>query len=216
MADHAFAHEPHDVAASLYALGVTEEELREAVKKGLDARKRCTAFHPPSAPGYYQWAEIHVALRQTYVPLKWEASDDGGFSTVVRPDGAVAITVATGSDRTGQLGDPQPTTKYPRGAMSQAAVKANQQVALDLVTGGSILPPDPDKSKSVTWWLLVCTRHDEVRMELSRPNGIDDDGRIYSWTKRIILSPLPIETAPNVIPDDDDDGDPIDVPVERR
>lgn len=204
----------HEVTSRLHALDVTEEQLRDVVTVGVDARSRCTAFHPPSAPGFYQWSEIVVALRQTLVPLKWEPLDVGGFSTIVRPDGLIAIAVATGSDRTGKPGLPAPVTKYPRGAMTHAAVRINQQTALDLETGAVVLPASETASR-ITWWLLVCARHDEVRMELSCPRNIGEDGRIDAWSERILLSPLAVEITDGP-PGDDDDMQPIDVPVERR
>jgi hypothetical protein len=204
----------HEIQTRLHTLGVTEEQLRDAASQGVAARRRCTAFHPPSSPGFYQWSEIHVALRQTLVPLNWRHSDVGGFSTVVSPDGSIAISVATGSDRTGKPGLPDPTTKYPRGAMTHAAVEINQQTTFDLHTGETILPDTPSR-KLVTWWLLVATRHDEVRLELSCPTSIGDDGRIDSWSERILLDPLGIEPTLPMLPDDEPDPTPIDVHVER-
>ena len=88
----------HEIRTRLHYLGITEEQLREVVSRGFDARKRTTAFHPPSAPGFYQWSEIVVGLQADFRPAQMEANDAGGFSTVVSPDGAVAIAVAAGSE----------------------------------------------------------------------------------------------------------------------
>jgi hypothetical protein len=206
--------QPHEIQSRLHALGVTEEQLREVAMKGYDAKKSTTPFHPPSSPGFYQWSEMVVGLRQIYVPLKWVPSDVGGFSTVVSPDGAVAIAVATGSDRTGRPGLPDPVTRYPRGAMTHAAIEINQQTALDLETGVTILPDAPESKKRVTWWLLVNTRHDEIRFELSCPNRIGDDGRIDSWSERIVFAPINVEPTITMLPDEPD-PQPIDVRVER-
>lgn len=204
----------HEITTRLHALGMSDSQLREAVGKGLDARMRCTAFHPPSSPGFYQWSEIIVALRETFVPLKWDPSDVGGFSTIISPDRQVAIAVAAGSDRTGRPGLPDPTTKYERGAMSHAAVSMNQQTGLDLQTGATIIPEIAGR-KLVTWWLLVNTRHDEVRLELSCPAAIGVDGKIDTWSERILLEPLSIEPTIAMLPADEPDPQPIDVHVER-
>jgi hypothetical protein len=209
---HALAH---DVASRLFTIGVSEAQLRDAVARGLNARKLCTPFHPPNAPGFYQWAEIVVALREVLTPLGWEKDDTGGFSTIVSPDGLLAITVATGDERTAREGLPMPATKYRRGAMTHAAVEVNQQLRLDLVTGKVIFPEEEEQAKRETWWLLVHTRHDEMRLELSCPKGVGEDGRIDAWTERVILEPLPIDgTLP--LTTDELDLVPIDVPVERR
>jgi hypothetical protein len=215
MADLTFAR-AHEVTTHLYSeLAVTEEQIHEAVGWALAARKRCTPFHPPSARGYYMWSESHVGLRQVLGKDSWRPSDAGGFSRVIRPDGLVAITVATGDTRTGLDGDPQPTTKYPRGPMSQLAVEVNQQIALDVVTGAIIMPPEPEDPKCLTWWLLLNVRPDEVRMEISLPKRYGEDNRIDAWSRRIILEPL--GTTGTVEPDsEEDEMSPIDVPVERR
>jgi hypothetical protein len=213
MTEFALAHEV--VARLQTEVGLSHEPLREAVSKGVDAQMRCTRLHPPSSPGYYRWAEAHVALRQGVAPLGWKPSDRGNFSTIVRPDGLVAITIATGDSRTGKEGRPVPTTKYPRGAMTQAAVRVNQQLSLDMVSGGVILPPEAESVERVTWWLLLAGGQGEVRMELSCPRHINEHGYIDSWSERIILEPLEIEGA---LPMDGDElaMEAIDVPVERR
>ncbi len=211
LAQHVQAHE---IQTRLHALGATEEQIRKVVMTGFNARQSTTSFHPPSAPGFYGWSEMVVALRQTYVPLMWEPNDIGGFSTVISPDGSIAFAVATGSDRTGQPGLPDPVTRYPRGAMSHAAVEVNQQTGLDLLTGATILPQSARSSKCVTWWLLVNTRHDEIRYELSRASRIGDDGRIDTWFERIVFPPISVESASSTFPDDPD-PQVLDIPVER-
>ena len=206
----------HEITSRLYELGLTGEQLVESVSKGLDARRRCTDDHPPSAPGYYHWSETHVALRQTLRPLGWEKNDDGNFSTVVSPDGWTAITIATGDARTDREGRPLPTTKYPRGAMTQVAVQTNNQLELDLDSGEIIVPSDPERPQRTTWWLLINTRHNGVWMELSRPRSLRrEDNRIDSWSERIILKPLDMEPT-SQIPLDEQGMPPIDIPLERR
>ena len=213
MAEFALAHE---ITSRLYELGLTEEQLVESVSKGLDARRRCTHDHPPGAPGYHHWSEAHVALRQTLRPLGWEKNDDGNFSTVVSPDGRTAITIATGDARTGREGKPMPTTKYPRGAMTQAAVQSNNQLEWDLASGEIIVPSDPEPPQRATSWLLINTRHSGVWMELSRPRSLRrEDNRIDSWPERIILKPLGVEPT-SQIPLDEPEVPPIDIPIERR
>jgi hypothetical protein len=210
------AHE-HERASRLYELGLKENWLKEAAARGLDARRRCTAFHPPSAPGFYQWAETHVALREILVREGGQADDTGGFSTCISPNGSIAITVATGNERTGKAGLPAPETKYPRGAMTHAAIEVNQQVGLDLETGASILPAEPTDAPYDTWILLLNTRFAELRMELSRPTAIGEDNRVDTWSERILLGPIDIEPTMSIIgPDDDGPLPDVEVLVERK
>ena len=218
MAEPARVHaQEHERTSRLFELGLKEDWLTEAAERGLDARKRCTAFHPPSAPGFYQWAETHVALREIVVREGGRADDTGGFSTCISPNGSIAITVATGNERTGQAGLPAPETKYPRGPMTHAAIEANQQIGLDLRTGASILPPEPADATYDTWILLLNTRFDQLRMELSRPTSIGEDNRVDAWSERILLSPIDIEpTMPIIDPDDDGPLPDVEVHVERK
>jgi hypothetical protein len=214
--EHAEHVQSHEVVSRLFTLGASEEPIRESVGIGVRAYRHCTRFHPPSAPGYYQWSEIVVALRQALVPSGWTPNDDGGLSTVVNPEGTIAIAVAGGSDRTGLAGYPSPTTRHPRGAMSHAAVRINQQLSFNPETLAIVVPQGPGETPGpATWWLLVCTHHDIVRFELSRPNAISDGGKIDSWAERILFEPLTTEAAAVAEPAEVE-AQPIDVRVERR
>lgn len=218
MADPAHTYvEPHERASRLHELDFREEWLFNAILMGLAARKGVTAFHPPIYGGVSQWAETHVGLREQCVPSgRWEANDRGNFATVIRGDGRIAITVATGTDRTGIPGLPEPMTKYSRGPMTHAAIERNLQLTIPFFDAGTdeltehVIPE--------TWYLLIHTRYDEVRFELSCPRHIGVDGRIDSWSERIIIPPLDTDTFFGGHGNGDDDpgslGGPIDVPVE--
>src|SRR4051812_10109470 len=91
-------NEPHEVATRLAALGLSEEQMRHAIDRGVAERRSCTRFDPPSYPGIVQWARTHRALRESLVPDGWEANDAGNFSTVISPDQLSAITISTGND----------------------------------------------------------------------------------------------------------------------
>jgi hypothetical protein len=219
MADPAHTYvQAHEAAARLHLLGLTAEGLRECAAVGLAGRKAATPFHPPSFPGYHQWAETHRALREKYVPMGWRPDDFGGFSTIVNLEGTIAVTVATGTDRTGRPGYPEPTTKYPRGAMTHAAVETNIQLT---IPGFFVGAPDDEeettRERRETWYLLTHVHHDELRIELSSPRHIGDDGRIDSWSERILIGPDDSQPAiaANLGIDPGPTGH-IDVPVEPR
>lgn len=207
----------HEIDSRLHTLGVAESLLRDAVSRGLSGRRSCTAFHPPNFPGIVQWAETHRALREFLVPTGWQPDDSGGFSTVIRPDGEVAIAVMTGSDRTGKSGLPHPVTKYTRGPLTHAAIEVNQLAMLLFgARAGQTVDEQETRARRVTWILLVSTRHDEVRMELSCPLAIDESGRISAWSERIILPSLDLESTLEFVDDDDPDEPEIEVSVEPR
>lgn len=217
---HNFA-QPHDRAARLYQLGLTETITETVVLRGLAQRQACTAFHTPAAPGTRQWEECHVGLRELLTPLDWKPTDAGGFSRVISPDGRRAITVATGDRNTGLIkdndlyGPVQPRTKYSKGRQTRIAVRANQQLSmLDARDQPTAEGDEPVWQE--TWYLLVATTDEEVRYELSLPSEQDEKGFIVSWSERIVFPAIDIATFNTRLDDDDsDDGDDIDVPVVR-
>jgi hypothetical protein len=203
---------PEDDNDRLRRLGVTTEEVRKAVERGIVERMNCTMFDPPSYPGVVQWARTVRDLRETLVPKGWRADNTRNFSTVVSPNELVAIAVSTGDERTGREGEPEPRTKYPKGTVFLAAVNRNVQLSL---FGEMIIDADGNVlSKTRTWTLLMRTDAftKEVRVELSLPAQIGDDGRVIAWSERIIFTPLSFD---NTLPGDDDPPiEGIDVPVE--
>src|SRR3954467_6133091 len=122
--------QPLDVRVRMLGLDVLEEEVHEAVRRGLSARRSCDKHHPPSFPGTYQWAESHHGLRDLMSPRGWMPNDDANFSRILSPDGRVALTVATGDQFTGTEGPQQPATKYPRGSQTEDAIRANNTLSL--------------------------------------------------------------------------------------
>jgi len=213
--------QPHERTAKLHQLGLNEKTITDAVLRGIVARQSCTSFDPPSYPGTHQWAQTHRALRELTAPRDWTPDDTRNYSRVVSPDRTVAVTVATGDDHTGVCSTPErpvsePRTKYPKGTETKTAVDTN--VSIDQL---SLWPredsPTPETPKLQDLWiLLIATDKHEARYELSRPNGQDTEGRVVSWSERIIFEAIDIDSIPAKRDDDDDEGeDGFDVPVER-
>lgn len=207
--------QPHDRNARLHLLDLDEATIERIVVHGLIARQACSPFSPTSYPGYTQWAETTIASRQFLAPKDWTPDDAHGFPRVVSPDGKIALTVATGDERTGIASD-EPRTKYPKGPETAAAVQVNEQLAFP---GLAVVQPS-DKapvSQRETWMVLLTTAEFELRYELSCPRAQDKEGRVIAWSDRIIFDPIEIDSLPGR---DDDGGDDdgfagLDVPVER-
>lgn len=218
MAEPARNHEqPHERTSKLHELGLSHELIEGAVLRGFVARQSCTPLDPPSYPGIVQWGRTHRGMRELAVPQEWTADDSRNYSCIVSPDRSTAVTVATGNENTGVHGaSEEPRTKYRRGPQTAARVDTNvhiDQLALWPQEG----KPEQTDGQAL-WILLIATTKDEIRYELSRPNGQDQDGRVVSWSDRIVFDPIEIESIPTRSPedDDDDDGDAgFDVPVER-
>jgi len=191
-------------AEDLAKLGLNLQDLVDAVNAGELARRGCTANDPPTAPGYSAWSRIVRSLREINLPKGWTKSDSG-LSTVINPEGDVAIAVAAGDAFTGT--DKTPSTKYPKGRATHEAVEANQ---LELFSTGT-----KKRAKGpLTWILLVHATTTEVRSELSLPESIDDAGYVRTWRLRIPLPTLTVELPPEFTTDTASDAADEDVVVD--
>ena len=204
--------EPWEARNRLAALGLTEVLLVEAVQVGFSAWASCTPNHPPSAPGYFAWAETVRTLRERLTPLGWERVDEANLPLVINQDRTIALAVSTGSKETGMKGG-SPCTTYAKGPMTQGLVKVNRQRELfceqELMRTGGVIKLDPQTllfseeemmmaplespPQRSTWILLVFRGAEEVRCELSLPIGMDKDGYVVGWKERIILPPTGFE-----------------------
>lgn len=191
-------------AADLAELGLKLQDLVDAINAGELARRGCTANDPPTAPGYSAWSRIVRTLRDINLAKEW-TKNDAGLSTVINPDGTLAIAVAAGDAFTGT--DKNPSTKYPKGRATHDAVEANQ---LELFATG----PKKRAKGPLTWILLVHATTTEVRAELSLPESIDDAGYVRTWTRRIPLPPQPVELPPEFTTDTANDASGEDVVVD--
>ena len=205
---------PEDDEDRLRRLGITTEEVRKAVERGVVERMNCANVQtlratPVSCSGGRARFAISVkhSCRRVGAPTTL-----GTSRRLSSPNELVAIAVSTGDERTGREGQPEPRTKYPKGTVFLAAVNRNVQLSL---FGEMIIDVDGTVlSKTRTWTLLMRTDAfaKEVRVELSLPAQIGDDGRVVAWSERIIFTPLSFE---DTLPGDDDPPiEGIDVPVE--
>lgn len=211
--------QPHERIPRLHQLGLDEGTFETAALRGVAARLNCTAFHPPSYPGYTQWAETHCGLRELLVPREWTPDDTHNYSRLISPDRRTALTVATGDHNTGvvdnQYGPVQPHTKNTKGTETRLAVEANLFRQLSLLE--RVVPLDGDATPPLeTWFMLIAVTERHLRYELSRARGQDRDGHVISWWERIIFPAIDLETvATRIVPDDDPGQRAIEVPVER-
>lgn len=208
--------EPDEVRQRLAELGLDEEPLKDAVRRGQLAFLSCTPNHPPQFPGMSAWAETVCAVREYVMPLGWRRSNDSNYALSVNPSGQMAIAVATGNDGTGRA-DATPSTNACKGPSTSDAIAANQ-LRFSFMEQ-SVTPrrtPAPAASGRATWILLIHRAAGEVRCELSLPISIGEDGHIDAWRERILLSSIPLDgdlaqavPVPPPLPD-------IDVSIRRR
>ncbi|ACZ40253.1 conserved hypothetical protein [Sphaerobacter thermophilus DSM 20745] len=178
---------PAQAESKLEPLGLTVSVLTESALEGLHAALSCTDNHPRNAHGFYQWAETVRALRDRLLPLGWTRRDEQGFPLVVSPSGETSLAVAKGDEGTGlQHRVPQTTSK--KGPKTRKLVQRNV-VQLQLFAEESVDHFDEGSLKHLGWLLLVHRDFhcQELRLELSLPEGLNADGRVSEWRERIIL-----------------------------
>lgn len=213
------------VREQLALLGLTPEDLMEAIRFGETHRALCTPDDPRGFPGMTAWARTVRGLRSGRLRTEgWTADDTGNYPTLVNPDKTLAIAVCTGDAQTG-IYDPnrpfeKPKLKYTKGTMTIEAVERNS-------SNPYLFPEMNEDAKAkrakieaaanrITWMLMRRRDGDTLFSEFSLPWEISDAGQVEDWKHRIILDPLDVDPIPMLEDDSgDDSGDVIDVPVQR-
>lgn len=183
-----------EITDRLAALGLTEDELTQAVKRGVLARTEVTPNHPPLFAGFVTWGTTVCALREILLRKGWVRNDEGNYSVVVNPSASFSIAVATGNEDTGNP-DTTPTTKSPKGPSTRNAIEENlNQMALfpeltSTVNGNT-------EEGRLTWLLLISHDGSKVKSELSLP--IHCEGKVDAWQERIILPEIELEPSNSI------------------
>ncbi len=202
--------EPADVETALARLGLDLLLLMEAGRLGLLAWATCTPNDPPMLGGLMHWARVVRALRDHLLPRGWTKSDDDNYSLVIGTTARYAIAVSSGCPNTG-MARATPTTNCPKGPSTAGAISVNH-AQLELF-------PDIKKTKvpkaPITWLFLFHRDAKEIRLELSLPSSIGENGYIDGWNERILLPTIPLDPALVVAPPPDFGPD-IDVEIRRR
>jgi hypothetical protein len=218
---NALAVQEDEVLVALAEVGVTREELEDAIREGERARASCHPYDPPTYPGSASHAHRIRKLSSVLVPepRSWARVNDHAMPFIVRPDHKVAITTCRGNE---DVANPKgkPRSRFKKGQTAVALTTQNRKnLQLEipgmefgkLAREGSLtrLPPG-----ATVHYLLVDRRGDKVFAELSVPTEIDKDGYVVAFRPRIILGALSVgELPPNTPDDDEGDDDDLDISV---
>ena len=200
------------VASQLAKLGLTTDQIVQAVLQGQAARNNSTLHHPSNAGGTMAFFEVVRSLRDILVPKGWVALSICNLSMVVNPETNISIAVSGGSRETGTA-EGYPTTRNPKGEQTKKYVVHNQA---DLFEDINESITSEDEMYSQTWLLLYYfdVGNQELRMELSLPVRIYDYARVCGWKTRILIEPISlgdddIAIEPEYSPD-------IDIEIQRQ
>jgi len=207
--------EMQDVSTRLTQLGLDDSLLQESVRQAHLFRARITPNHPRIYPGLVMWGEIVAALRNVLRPRGWYRPEVGNYELTVNDDLNLAIAVASGDEATGTpYGNP--SNRSPKGKNTVEAVEANRQLDMFSDLLPELSQADDSDTNQQTWVLLHFTDagKQEIRLELSRPSAIGDDGKISDWSERIILGSIP--TGDDDVSVESPQGPDIDFDVRRK
>ena len=182
--------------------GITRDLLEEVVQFAHLHRQNCQASVPNGYPGYVFWGQGNAMLRDMMTARGWRIDDTGGQPRTVSPDGTHAITFASGDENVGNA-HKDPSTRHPRGEMTEGFVNANRQFLL-------FAPPPPASKvkvpKCATYILFARRFRNELRFELSLPIEITDS-KITRCEPRFFYDPIILPGAGATDGDDDADGE---------
>jgi hypothetical protein len=200
-----------DEISKLESMGLSADDIRQAIADGLVKYKSATDLHPVTHAGSTAWGEINATLRAQLIGknLGWDYSHQKGLSVTHNKKLGVAI-IATSGDKDTGLSSGFPTTKNKKGPSTRDIVIGN--MCQDLFEQDDYLSVVELRNVSVdsteTWILLyhIDNGRKEIRYELSLPSNIsrfsnkEDKLKIDSWKHRIIFESLPFDNAINELP----------------
>ena len=207
---------PAEVTARLDELELKREFLLDAVHFGFTYAAECTLHDPRSMAGLVLWGKTVRKLRDQLIPEGWDVENGQNYPLTVHSSRRWAIGVAPGDERTG-IPDKTPSTRSERGPATRQVVSINQTSFAALSTDFA----EMDAALIRQTWLLMHYRDDEteaIRVELSLPAEMTQDGFVVQWKERLILQGDDGLALAHLVPADDvgSDDDTIDIPVLKK
>lgn len=197
-----------DQADLLASMGLTLDDIDQAIIDGLIQFKKATKLHPVTHAGVTAWGETNATLRAKLIgkAIGWGYKHKAGLTITHNKKLGIAIIATSGDKDTGLL-DGSPSTKNKKGPSTRNIVTNN--LTLDLFdepsinNSGIVHLHTSNIDPTQTWVLLyhIDIGRKEVRYELSLPDSIvqvqGQEGKlkIDNWKSRIIFEPLPFDGA---------------------
>lgn len=171
-----------DWLAHLASYGLTMEVLQSTVH----FVKEHLLMLPSAVPAVYRgstiWGIGNAALREQLAPAGWKGVSDRNDEQAVHPEASIAVTVKSGDENTGLLGEVA-SQKSPAGQCITQAVLQNQQLLLPEI--------EAQQDAFLRLFLLIYTGSASgIRAELSIPVALSDSGKRFTHAARRIMIPL--------------------------
>lgn len=174
------------------------------------AGKNINSFYPKTAAGLARWMETVAVARQNLVQLgneTWSIKDEKLKPLLENKKRGIILSFVAGTSETGLNGadlEQGPSARRKQGPVS-SELYSTQEPIVGIDEQLKIVSIGLDDSFDV-WVLLYYRDEDEIRAEISLPEGVAA-GRFTGWKERIILEPCRFEYEENKKPIDVGGGD---------
>ncbi|MDM8322130.1 hypothetical protein QUW48_00930 [Bifidobacterium pullorum] len=163
--------------------------LRESARKALREAMQTDDMHSQlSGAGSYFYHKFVEEARAEIDRLdEWTANrnDDNQSSPRAHRADGLTLAFAQGNPDTGYL-NKTPESKNPLGNVTRVDIQQSVSTLDQQMT--FVFPEEEPELNSHTFWLVLYRREDDtVKLEVSSPAGVTEDGKITGWHKRIIL-----------------------------
>ncbi|WP_414931878.1 hypothetical protein [Vibrio europaeus] len=166
--------------------------IKEALQRGLSARKRMTENNPVTSGGQYFYSEVVRALRELLKPYGYEKESLRNVELTINRSEGIAIYLCSGCDQTGNAsGVPQSSTDKGDFTLDLFALKYDDAPNLDLFP--ELLPQsEPTNKLNCDVWFLLHffdKNNNKIRAELARPISYNKKGYVtgFDLDNRIII-----------------------------
>lgn len=178
---------PIEVVDRLDRLGLTRDGLVEVAEAMHAARNSCTENDPPGAPGLKAWCDGTRRLREVFVPLGWERSEEDHLSSITNPSSGVKVLVCNTDDGTG-IERSQPQNRSKKGSATDRAISINQGTFIEILDEALNVVQMPATNGGVKYWYLCVYSEGEIlRAELACPSECES-GFFKGFHERIFLN----------------------------
>jgi len=171
--------EQHEIANQLDRFGVTKQELKEIALNVVSARNQATGLHPTNAPGTFAYHEGVRSMREVFIKTQsgWEAECLKGIE-VIQHKKSNLVVVFQNVDLACGANNPK--------AISEKRISSKKLIEGNTLSLFPEISGKTHENRSV-WYLCVSSDSDDVKMELSRPESIDDKGQFSVFSERIFI-----------------------------
>lgn len=191
--------------------GFPAQTLRDAALLALRGARETDDMHSQlSAAGsrfYHHFVEQIRAELDTFDDWSANREDDNHTSPRAHRSDGLALAFAQGTTATGRISG-SPRLKKPLGTFTLLELQQNTNHVPQQLEFGEL--SEAVEERPQTLWLLLFHRdadNEAVRLEVSLPTGVSDDGKILGWDKRIVLGEIGMNNQIMEVRDDERNED---------